>query len=132
MSVPSAPTFSRHEWILVVSSASFSVREAGWVGKRLPALFSCPGRSYQNALCPPAAAISSARLNVPCPCTSLNRFITVEFALKNFTGVDHQWFNFLLALHKFNGLRQVFCADNFQIIDDSCFLCIGFRLNESL
>ena len=60
------------EWILVVSTASSKLISGRIEGRRLASmLLPVPGGPISSTLCPPAAAISSARLAFSCPFTSL-------------------------------------------------------------
>jgi len=65
-------SFPATEWIFVVSSDSYKLKGGKIDGSLLARIvFPAPGGPIKITLCPPAAAISKARLIFSCPFTSL-------------------------------------------------------------
>ena len=95
-------------WILVVSSASSKVSGGKMVVSRLASMdLPVPGGPISRTLCPPAAAISSARLTDSWPLTSAMSVSSVEGLLEDFGEINFGRVDFDFPFQKSHRFAQV-------------------------
>ena len=105
-------------WILVVSSASSKVSGGRMVAMRLASMvLPEPGGPIISRLCPPAAAISMARLAVCCPRTSPKSTPKLLRGFQQRVGVDLHRLNAVAGVQQLHHLDQRVDRINIDAVD---------------